>query len=621
MSQMTRTVAFVVIAGASLGIAALAHHASRPKPAAGFEKVGREFYPEFKFPNQATGLRVVAYNDKTATADEFKIEFQDGLWRIPSHFNYPADAKDQLAKTAASVIGIKRGRLQSRRKADQKRYGVIDPLDETNPSLKGRGQRITLTAKDGSILCDYIVGKKVEGRNDAYYVRIPDENETYLATLKIDLSTKFADWIEPDLLQLDRDTLTKVIVHKYSIDEVKHALVGQEISELNRKTLSDPWKLTGLNEKTEQLNEDNIRELVNRLDDLRIEGVRPKPRGLRADLSIDPKFIQNQGDLDALRLDMQSKGFLLVPDKKRQIQLISHEGKVIAGTNQGVLYVLNFGDVFTGNPFEIEFGGKQKAGSKSKDKTPSDKKDKTAKDKKKGRYLFVSVRFSPELIGSKPTEPVKPKKPAGLDDKKAPAKTTGGKKATKNDKTAAGKDEKSKTSDQSGNGNSKSHKKSGDGKKPTAKKKDPAADYKKAMNAYNTALTKYKADLKTYNDKLDKGRKKVDELNERFAGWYYVISGKSFENLRLARKDLVKPKKKEKKKDAAGGPDKTKSPSSPKTPLTAPKTTPPAPKSKTTKPAARSTPKKKPAVDKNRPKASPKGSPSSSKAKPPTGKK
>jgi len=616
MNQVTRTVTFVLIAGASVGIAAVTHYVSQSKPTAGYEKVGQEFYPDFKFPNQATGLRVVGYNPKTATADEFKIEFQDGIWRIPSHFNYPADAKDQLAKTAASVIGIKRGRLQSRRKADQKRFGVIDPLDETNSSLKGRGQRITLTAKDDSVLCDYIIGEKVEGQNDVYYIRVPSEDETYLATLKIDLSTKFGDWIEPDLLQLSGDALTKVIVHKYSIDDIKRALVGQEISELDRKTSADPWKLKGLQEKTEELNEDNIRELVRRLDDLRIEGVRPKPRGLKADLSIDPKFVQNQGDFDALRLDMRSKGFLLVPGEDQQIQLISHEGKVIAGTNEGVVYVLNFGDVFTGSPFEIEFGGtgKKQADGKSGTKKSAGKKDKKGKDKKKGRYLFVTVRFSPELIGEKPAEPVKPTKPAEPVKKKAAEKATGDQKTKKKNtdsQTTQGKPAGKSVGDpkpKSGTGTSA-------GKPPETKKKDPAAQYKQAMDTYNTALTKYKADLKAYNDKLDKGRKKVDELNERFAGWYYVISGESFENLRLARQDLVTPKK---KTMPAGSPQKPVTAPKPPAPVTAPKSSSTVKKTsvkKTTKPAPTSSPPK------NKKKTTSPGSPKSPKTKPPTRKK
>ncbi len=47
---------------------------------------------------------------------------------------------------------------------------------------------------------------------------------------------------------------------------------------------------------------------------------------------------------------------------------------------------------------------------------------------------------------------------------------------------------------------------------------------------------------------MEDGRKKVEELNARFADWYYVISAGSFEKLHLSRKDLVV--KKEEGKEA-----------------------------------------------------------------------
>ncbi|NOX53180.1 MAG: DUF4340 domain-containing protein, partial [Planctomycetes bacterium] len=144
MDQKKRTIAFVVVAAISVAIAVASHWATRPRKIAGFEKVGKEFYPDFKDPNEATALRVVIYDEETAAAKPFMVEYKDGAWRIPSHHNYPADAKERLAKTAASLIGIKRAALASRRPSDHERFGVVDPLDETNPTLKGRGHRITL---------------------------------------------------------------------------------------------------------------------------------------------------------------------------------------------------------------------------------------------------------------------------------------------------------------------------------------------------------------------------------------------------------------------------------------------------------------------------------------------
>ena len=64
----------------------------------------------------------------------------------------------------------------------------------------------------------------------------------------------------------------------------------------------------------------------------------------------------------------------------------------------------------------------------------------------------------------------------------------------------------------------------------------------RALARYETDKPKYETDLKTFEDKVKEGEKKVKELNARFADWYYVISGDSFENLRQGRKTLVKEK-------------------------------------------------------------------------------
>ncbi len=52
---------------------------------------------------------------------------------------------------------------------------------------------------------------------------------------------------------------------------------------------------------------------------------------------------------------------------------------------------------------------------------------------------------------------------------------------------------------------------------------------------------------KEYDDKVAKGKKRVDELNERFEAWYYVISDETYNKIRLGRDDIIK--KKEKKDD------------------------------------------------------------------------
>ena len=584
MNQNKRTLVFVIVAVVSVGIALLSNVASKPRSVAGFEKVGQEFYPDFKDPNVATALRVVTYSEDTASAKPFIVEFKDGAWRIPSHHNYPADGKDQLAKTAASVIGITRGGLAGRRESDHERFGVVDPLDETTATLTGRGHRITLFDKSENVLVDFIVGKKLGDGGDEYYVRRADEKETYRTKLDLKVSTKFADWVESDLLKFDRNSLVKLRGSRPVVSPLGQ-ITGEEAVELTRKTSSDDWKLDGLKEETEELKKSDISSMEWALDDLKLVGVRPKPKHgenplLTADLRFDPpEPIARNSQLKALVLeqlkdDLASRGFFLGPDRNdpKKTSIYSREGELVASTNKGVVYHLHFGNVFSGTEEEIEIGkskGKdeesQKEGDSKKDKEAKSQKaesdaaksdnkedaDKTAgedsaadkdkdaesKDDKdddsaskltKSRYLFVRASFDEAMLGDKPTEPAKPGRPEGLDDKAA---------KEVEDKVAGKTEEKKEAEEKS------DESKKDDSEK--AEKEDPKKkEYEEALQKYEDDQKKYEGDLKDFEKKVEDGKKTVKELNDRFADWYYVISEKSFEDLCLARADLVKPKEK-----------------------------------------------------------------------------
>ena len=77
MNETTRTLSFV---GAAVVMAAVAfgtHMATRPPTLADFNDVGEEFYPDFKDPREATGLRVAAYNEDAARVDVFQRRGQE----------------------------------------------------------------------------------------------------------------------------------------------------------------------------------------------------------------------------------------------------------------------------------------------------------------------------------------------------------------------------------------------------------------------------------------------------------------------------------------------------------------------------------------------------------------
>lgn len=529
MNETTRTLTFVGIAVAALVAALVTDRTSQPTELTGYENVGEEFYPDFSDPTQAQSLRVVSYNEDSATLKVFNVEFKDGVWKIPSHHDYPADAEAELAETAASLVGVVRGALESRRKSDHERFGVIDPLDESNTNLKGRGQRLTLSKEGGTPLVDFIIGKAVPDQPNEYYVRKVDEDSVYRTKLKVDLSSEFSDWIEPDLLKVERDRLVEIIVNKYSIDERQRRIVNRELSTLTRKKSTDPWELEGLNKATEKLNTADVNQMINTLDDLKIQGIRPKPTGIAQELKKSGSLRLNPIDF----VDLQSKGFILASDPQGNQQLVSNEGEVIAATNQGVVYSLYFGEIFTGSALDIEVGNsgkKEDKKSEEKAKTPESADAKTPEKKadeksdtgalQTSRYLFVTVSFDPSFIGDPPQKPVEPQKPADPKDK------------TATDKQENDKKEEAKPAEKTG----------------------PAAEYDIALKKYQSELKTYEKQLKEYDDKVVKGNELVQKLNERFADWYYVISANSFETLRMSRKALIEPIEKPKEEAGKTGP-------------------------------------------------------------------
>ena len=585
MNTNSQTLKFVIAAAVMGGLAGLTSVLSRPTPIDDFANVGKSFFADFKDPNLATAVRVVAFNEDTASSRVFTVQKKDGTWRIPSHHNYPADGEDRLAKTARTLIGVKRGAVASRVAADHERFGVVDPLGEASDTLKGRGQRLTLMKDSEIAVADLIIGKKLPEGENRYYVRHPEEKETYITELEVDISTKFSDWVEADLLKLDRDDLTKLEAKSTKVD-------GRSFSEVVDATLSranstDDWALSELNEETEEVNKDDVTAMVNVLDNLKLSGVRRKPELagkpiLQGDLSIavPPSAANNRQVvnqiIDMVQSSLNSKGFLVYQNHEdNDFRLYAKAGELVASLKDGVRFHMSFGNEFEGSDDEIEIGGTtaeaddEKSEDEQKPAVPpgsegaDDKEkedDKDGEKKTKSRYLIVRASFSEDLLGPALLVPVKPEVPEGVEvdadgnfvkPAEEPAEKTEDAAA---DNAAA--DNAEKTDDAQADADKADDTNADDANVAAEKTEDAAAEEKKEEpnlgDIYQRAIEKFRADQKKYESdvkdrekKAEEGQKKVDELNDRFADWYYVITEEDFGKLRLSRDQLVKAKEKE----------------------------------------------------------------------------
>jgi hypothetical protein len=89
-------------------------------------------------------------------------------------------------------------------------------------------------------------------------------------------------------------------------------------------------------------------------------------------------------------------------------------------------------------------------------------------------------------------------------------------------------------------------------KKPEEKAAEtkPAVD-KKAEEAERARIDKdNKRKQEEYDQQIADGKKKVTELNTRFAEWYYVISDEVYRKIHLSRDEIIKKKA---KKEAGKG--------------------------------------------------------------------
>lgn len=319
-----------------------------------FSDQGQLFYPNFRDPQAARVIEVIDYDEATATARPLKIEFRRGRWVVASHYNYPVELGDRLVRTAAALVDLRKDMVRSDSPQDHAQFGVIDPLDQKVGTLAGRGKRVTLRDAHGDVLADFIFGKPVEGKPGYRYVRVPGQKRTYIVRTDADPSARFADWVEADLLRIAAPTIRRIVLQNYSIDETLGRILSSETLTLTRQ--DGGWSAGG-----EKLNQKAVNALVSALDTLRIVDVRPKPPALAADL----REGQLRLSLESA-LSLRQHGFFLTP----QGRLLAKEGEMTVETNDGLAYVLRFGEVATSGG-EIKSPGGQG----------------------ENRYLFVTVSY------------------------------------------------------------------------------------------------------------------------------------------------------------------------------------------------------------------------------------
>jgi len=581
MNDTTKTVSFVVVAALLALLSLLVWVQTQPRTISEFEKTGEEFFPEFSQSSEINRLEISELGDD-GQLQQFVVENQDGIWRIPSHFGYPAEASQRLAETAAGLIGLRREALAGRRENQQQAFGVLDPLANQDALESGVGKRLTLKDTRGDTVFDLIIGDPVpqdderaqsitdvpgsQTRENWVFVRHPDEKETFKVRWDIDLTTRFTDWIDPDLLQIEAGELKRVTLESQRFEEVQangylqyRVFPGQKL-ELVYDDSQAQWNLSDLDAETETLAQDQVTSIIDGFAELQIVSVRPKFRYRGQQILTGELQLQlpEQPDLrdQILRLlddDLRSKGYVLTQGQERgQFMLLSRRGQFTAVTSDGVSYTLHFGDVATPEGQAAEDPDNQTDDGAADSDSDSDSENRTPSGNLLGRYVMLRVTFDEAVVGpppQPPQEPEMPTKPDGYDDWKQQQEEN-------TDQSSPPDEQQVQDGDQGQDQEPDQEPDQEQDPAPPQLPDDIAAENQKQearFLAYESALQQYESDLNSLpgrqseyerqlqlrNERIDAGRQKVAELNERFGQWYYIIADSAFQDLNFDRQSIT----------------------------------------------------------------------------------
>lgn len=486
-------------------------------------------------PEEAKSLRIVRFDEETATLKEFEVAEEDGVWSLPSKGGYPADADQQMARASTSIMDREILRVVSQSASTHGDYGVVAPSEELDIDATGVGTRVTLADDTNDALVDLVVGKEVKDAKGQRYVRRISQDVVYIAEIDLNnLSTNFSDWIEDDLLKLDPADIASVQIKDYSAELVQRnftiriALEPKSDLTLAYDDQESKWIAHELLEAADtetkeyipfelsdnqELNTEKLDALKTALGDLLIVDVEKKPEGLSEALKKGDDFAENQDS----GLNLIRHGFAPARNEAGETNLHSTEGEVICTLKEGVEYVLRFGN--------LQADSQEKAKAVEGEAAPQVGVN---------RYLFVMARLNDSTIELPELEEV-PDLPEGAD--KSSANEAEEEANSEADSTGENEPSDEKTAEK-GTDEADADDTETD-EASTGDESDADEEIKQLIADRNAIIRRNQQKTDVFQDRREAAKNQVQRLNARFGDWYYVIPNEVYQKVRLGKEDVV----------------------------------------------------------------------------------
>jgi hypothetical protein len=505
MNEITKTTIFIGIAVVLLLFAWLVQ--LRDRSGHSDDMIGKRLLEDFKDPSQIKELQIVKYIPETGDLIDFRVAEVNGVWCLPSHQNYPADAEEQMGRVASDftdqqVLNIAYSDAGGADVRDMHTtFGVLDPESKTPGLGDGVGVKVKFTGENQRILASLIIGKEVEntgGRQS--YVRVPGQNTVYVMAInKNNLSTKFDDWVEKNLLDISSFDLQAVRMQDYTTEEVETPQGEIAMAPLfhsyfkvkyDPMTLGEKWRLEILQRfdpatgqrvdvmlaPEEILNESKLEEMRLAFDDLKIIDVLRKPESIASAQRANDVFVTSSDDIRVL----YNVGFITdlrqTVDGQMAVRLYSRQGEAFIEMQDGIVYHLMFGNLTGTNIAEHAQASVSTDAESTSDGTTTAATNVLSAN----RYLMILAEFDESIIEKPAPVPLTEVPDDGDEEEIARLK---------------------------------------------ARRESEERHNRQQEDEYNTAI--------------EAGKRRAQELNQRFADWFFVIADEVFKKIHVTDSDLI----------------------------------------------------------------------------------
>lgn len=194
-----------ILAGATLALVLLTVWAVRDAGRhGGYAAREAPLFPQL--PEQAASVRRI---EILSSSGRVTLHGKDADWRVAEKHDFPASAS-KVRALLADLAGLT---LLEPRTADPERHAALDLTAPEEPGA--RGVLVRVLGEGDAVLAQVLLGKPRAAAGQGprqLYLRLPDDNQTWLAQGKADVQRTPQLWLREEVMDLPQDQVRRVRV-------------------------------------------------------------------------------------------------------------------------------------------------------------------------------------------------------------------------------------------------------------------------------------------------------------------------------------------------------------------------------------------------------------------------